>query len=194
MELDFNLYFSIQIIRHENKELLNRLFLFCVCVREGGWWGGIAIGGPKVGSRGRHELHARPLLSPPSLAHLNYLLALSDVWLRQDNVSLLCMRSYHYYYYYYYYYYCCYSYTDCPTNNVPPRVTGILLAWGLLFATVVQLKSVVGIWDSHSGDCEEFVFWDIAPCSPLKAPPMVSPPYRGGGVWVLLRPRELCWR
>jgi hypothetical protein len=25
-------------------------------------------------------------------------------------------------------------------------------------------------------------------------PPMVSPPCRGGGVWALLRPWELCWR
>jgi hypothetical protein len=127
----------IQVIRHENKELLNRLFIF-FCAQEGlGGGGEIAICGPKVGTCGRHELHARPLLSPPSLAHLNYLLALSDVWLRQDNVSLLCMRPYHYYYYY-----CCYSYTDCSTNNEPPEVC------------CAQWKSLFGIWDSHSGEYE----------------------------------------
>jgi hypothetical protein len=28
----------------------------------------------------------------------------------------------------------------------------------------------------------------------MNSQPMVSPPYRGGGVWVLLRPWELCRR
>jgi hypothetical protein len=39
-----------------------------------------------------------------------------------------------------------------------------------------------------------FATSEISHNKSVLTPPMVSPPYRGGGVWVLLRPWELCRR